>query len=57
MAALISELQLLKRDEQQLNEVCDQVEALKASNAALQRKSLKLPALQEEHERLQVGIR
>jgi hypothetical protein len=55
MAALVAQLQVLKRDQGQLQALHDQVEALKADNSVLHRKSLRLPALHEEHERLQVG--
>ena len=56
MAALVAQLQVLKRDQGQLKVLHDQVEALKADNSVLHRKSLRLPALQEEHERLQVRV-
>lgn len=55
MAALVAQLAVLRREQGQLSSLCDQVEALKADNSMLHRKSLRLPMLQEEQERLQVG--
>jgi hypothetical protein len=55
MAALVAQLAVLRREQGQLSSLCDQVEALRADNTMLHRKSLRLPMLQEEQERLQVG--
>lgn len=54
MAALVAQLQILKNDQQHLQDLCNQVELARADNAVLQRKSQTLPALQAEIERLKV---
>lgn len=47
--------QVLRRERTELGELVQQAEALRADNAALHRRSLHLPALQEENERLKVS--
>lgn len=57
MAQLVAQLAMLRRDQEQLHELCQQVEVLRSDNTLLLNKSQRLPALQEEHQRLQVGCR
>jgi len=46
--------QTLKRERTELGELVQQAEALHTENAALHRRSMRLPGLQEENERLKV---
>jgi hypothetical protein len=45
---------VLRRERTELGELVQQAEALRVENAALHRRSARLPILQEENERLQV---
>ena len=45
---------MLRRERTELSDLVQQAEALRADNAALHRRSLQLPGLQEENARLKV---
>jgi hypothetical protein len=46
--------QALERERAELGDILQQAEALRAENAALHRRGMRLPGLQEENERLKV---
>lgn len=54
LSALVTQLQLLKGDGAALAGLVAEVDRVRADNAALHRKSLTLPSLQAEYERLRV---
>lgn len=56
MAAMVVKLQLLQNDQSHLSQLVAEVDKVTADNALLHGKSLALPGLQAEHDRLKVGV-